>query len=243
MRYSTGSSELNALLGGGVASNSIVQIAGPPGSGREQVFANVIRSALAVGEHVLSYTIHGSDTCRWTESLRPQDCSRWHCHLVNSLTELFLLLNRVQVFVKQRPNTHVMAIDGLSALIDELPRDSLRKAYLKRIENHLMRLSSMHNLTILFSTNVATKLLSEDGSIGSYDTGSKAVLAPSLGTRDLMFQGERILLLRKTRDSRQVAGYSPVASKIESWCMYSEARHIRSGGGIASATNVRFDLE
>jgi len=112
----------------------------------------------------------------------------------------------------------------MSSLIDDLSRDSLRKGYLKRLGYLMMRLSSIHDLTLLLSTNVATKLLSEDGAIGSYDTGSKAILVPSLGAHDLIFNGNRVLLLRKTRNS-------------------SEARRIRPGGGAHSTAIVRFDCE
>lgn len=54
-RYSTGSPDIDSLLQGGLARGSILQLSGPPGSGKEQLLSNLIISAVRSGDEVLTY--------------------------------------------------------------------------------------------------------------------------------------------------------------------------------------------
>jgi DNA repair protein RadA/Sms len=54
--YSTGSSELDSVFGDGLAPGSVLQIVGPPGSGRERLFTAIVKAVLAKGSRALIYS-------------------------------------------------------------------------------------------------------------------------------------------------------------------------------------------
>jgi hypothetical protein len=59
----------------------------------------------------------------------------------------------------------LFALDGLSALIDDLPRDNFRKHALRTIAQLLLRLSSSHGLTVFKEQYQAIR--PDDGRPGS----------------------------------------------------------------------------
>jgi RAD51-like protein 2 len=54
-RYSTGSTPVDQLTDGGVARGNILEIAGPPGCGREGILLGLVESALRNGDDVLFF--------------------------------------------------------------------------------------------------------------------------------------------------------------------------------------------
>lgn len=112
-RYSSGYSELDVHLGGGLAYGSVVHISGPPGSGVDSLVAEFIRSAISTGDHVLQYScVHSYTrnfalvlcTCPAIQgSCTPNLCAL-SCHDlpnvqtldVSSFTELLLALKGIK---------------------------------------------------------------------------------------------------------------------------------------------------
>jgi len=103
----------------------------------------------------------------------------------------------------------LLALDGLLSLFDTLPRDSVRKHLLKRLGSHLSRFSSRFGVTIILQTSVSTRLLGEDGSSTSYDSGSRAILQPSAGSKELHVEADEILIMREAIDRNEIRVWTP----------------------------------
>jgi len=103
----------------------------------------------------------------------------------------------------------LLVIDGLNIVFDPLPRDSTRKLLLKRLYHRVSQLSLRHQLCILISNSVSTRLLDENGLITSFDAGVRAVLQPSLGTLDTGLNTKTLLLMKQAPNNIDARLFPP----------------------------------
>jgi len=77
----------------------------------------------------------------------------------------------------------LVVINGLGILLDSSVSESNRSGQWKKINQVILRTCATRNVAAVFTTNLSTKLLGQDGDSATYETGSHAVLIPQTGER------------------------------------------------------------
>ncbi|KAH9833196.1 P-loop containing nucleoside triphosphate hydrolase protein [Rhodofomes roseus] len=188
--YSTKLAELDALLEGGLKRGFILELSGPPGSIKETVAMNVVSSFVEASHHVLFVDMQNmTSPATLVRSLRtsssaPQDCQgRVHHLRIHTLPDLMIFLRNLPSYLQDHPETALLVLNSLSYPFQSLAglSNSTRVALLDRVKQTLTRASASTKLTVVITSQLATKLLKPDGSAADFETGSRAIMAPALG--------------------------------------------------------------
>ncbi|KAI0300138.1 hypothetical protein B0F90DRAFT_1725289 [Multifurca ochricompacta] len=181
-RFFTSCVPLDRLLGDGLPSGHILELSGPPGTAKEALAAEFVSSAVSLNDQVLFVDMQNMTS---PASLGLELCSKNLVDTDFDLTRL-VILNSIWFPFRTFP--------GLT--------QSRRAILLARVKQVLARLCSSRDISVVITTQLATKLLTPDGSPASFDTGSRAVLVPQLGSDYLPpHRSFRVLIVPETRTS------------------------------------------
>ncbi|KAI0281828.1 hypothetical protein BGY98DRAFT_177697 [Russula aff. rugulosa BPL654] len=154
------------------------------------------------------------------------DASLDHVHYLNifTLQDLLVFLHNLPSFLETHPSIRLIILNSIWFPFQTSPglTQSRRTTLLARVRQVLARLCSSLDIAVIphlyarhlchllirlgeqivITTQLATKLLNPDGSPASFDSGSRAVLVPQLGSTYLPpHRTYRVIIVPETRTS------------------------------------------
>ncbi|TFK38040.1 P-loop containing nucleoside triphosphate hydrolase protein [Crucibulum laeve] len=189
-KFSTRFSGIDQLLGGGISLGQILEISGPPGCPKERVAINILTSFVEVGEHVIFVDCQNmtspatiSQVLKETPNM-PHNCIQLVRYTkIQTLPELIMFMYKLPSLLASQPKTTLLILNSISFLF-QFPRLSIatRNDHFERIMQSLTKASASRNVTVVTTSQLATKVLNADGSPGTFDTGGIGVMVPQLGS-------------------------------------------------------------
>ncbi|KAH9899185.1 P-loop containing nucleoside triphosphate hydrolase protein [Cubamyces lactineus] len=186
-QHSTGCPPLDRLLGGGLKRGFILEINGPPGSGKEQIAANAIKGYVEKKEQVLFVdmqnmispaTIKRILMSSPTAASDGMDLVRYLT--LHTTTEFVIFMRNLTAYLEANPSTALLVLNSLSFPF-QAPTLTLqvRNAILEKLKHTLARACTSMGLTVIITSQLDTKMLEGNGQSGSAPPGSKAIMKPS----------------------------------------------------------------
>ncbi|KZT71934.1 hypothetical protein DAEQUDRAFT_706170 [Daedalea quercina L-15889] len=188
--YSTKVSQLDTLLDGGLKQGFILELSGPPGSIKETLATNIVSSVVESSMHVVFVDMQNmTSPATLNRSLRiPSSASQdnqgqLHHLRMHTLPDLLIFLRNLPSYLQDHPRTALLVLNSLSYPFQSTAglSHSTRNALLDRVKQTLTRASASTKLTVVITSQLATKLLKPDGSAANFETGSRAIMVPALG--------------------------------------------------------------
>ncbi|KAF8556835.1 hypothetical protein OG21DRAFT_1596243 [Imleria badia] len=177
---------VNKILGGGLARGHILEISGPPGSFKESLALDFVRTFVRSNERVIFVDMQGMISPTAISAMLADVASPYSQELIryarfHTLPELLIFIHNL--LAELHPTTGLLVLNSISFPFHSHPDlpPSRRTALLGIIRQTLLQACVSHNLTILVTSQMATKMLSADGSAATFDTGARAVMMPQLG--------------------------------------------------------------
>ncbi|CDO70979.1 hypothetical protein BN946_scf184830.g11 [Trametes cinnabarina] len=183
-QHSTACPPLDRLLGGGLKRGFVLEINGPPGSGKEQMAANAVRTFVDSGQQVLFVDMQNmvppATIKRILISSPTADSDRMD--LVRYLsfhttTEFVAFVRTLPAYLEANPATALLVLNSLAFPFQ--PHTIKRFAILDKLKQTLARACASMGLTVIITSQLTTKMLEGDGQPGSAPPGSKSVMVPS----------------------------------------------------------------
>jgi len=106
-----------------------------------------------------------------------------HYLQLHTLPDLMIFLRNLPGYLQTHPEITMLVLNSLSFPFQSPVglSTSSRNTALDRVKQVLTRACASMRLTVVITSQLATKLLNADGSAANYDTGSKAIMVPQLG--------------------------------------------------------------
>ncbi|CAL1699706.1 unnamed protein product [Somion occarium] len=237
-QYTTYCQPLDALLNGGITPGSILEISGPPGTAKEALAVNITRSFLEAEHEILFVDMQNmTPAAQLREVLRqytdlPEDYGTRISHFsIFSLPEFLVFLHQLPSYFPEHPKVGLLVINSLwfpFQASSNLPNWT-RNALLLRVQETLTKVGASTGVTVVVTTQLATKLVKDDGTTANFETGSKAILVPQPGNTYLPSgKSFRVIIVPHTRTTgvlrlltapMHVRGWNPTINKEESYEM------------------------
>ncbi|KAJ7247927.1 hypothetical protein B0H12DRAFT_1235160 [Mycena haematopus] len=222
-RIVTNCSPIDKLLGGGLPRRHVLEISGPPGTPKAAIAVGIVKSFLKCSsdEEILflgerQHRIAGcanqqqiTDIQNMTRvsALRrvipPDATKRVFHHILHTLPELVVFIHTLPSILASRPKLGLLVLSSLHFPLQASKKLSIpaKNTVLQNIKQALVQLTA-RGVTIVVTTQMATKVLAADGSPATFDTGARAVMVPQLGPAYLPSANSfRVLICPQARDS------------------------------------------
>lgn len=170
---------------GGLRCGHVLELSGPPGSPKESAMLGFVKSTVRSGNDVIfvdaqNMTLPFSLKNEFRDS--PESIDAVHYIKCLTLPDLMIFLYNLSSFLDQYPKTTLLVLNTLSFLFHSTPlTNSARSSLLERIKNILSQYCALKQLSVIITVQLATKLLSMDGSSAKSDNAVKAIMVPQLG--------------------------------------------------------------
>ncbi|KAI0659702.1 P-loop containing nucleoside triphosphate hydrolase protein [Cubamyces menziesii] len=204
-QYSTGCPPLDRLLGGGLKRGFILEINGPPGSGKEQIAANAIKGFVESNEQVLFVdmqnmippaTIKRILMSSPTAASDGMDLVRYLT--LHTTTEFVIFMRNLTAYLEANPSTALLVLNSLSFPFQAAGKG--RFAIIDRLKQTLARACTSMGLTVIITSQLDTIPLEGDGSPGSAPQGSKMIMRPSFAIHHFPTgRTYRVIIVPQTR--------------------------------------------
>ncbi|KAJ8082820.1 hypothetical protein PM082_008676 [Marasmius tenuissimus] len=206
-KFQTHFPALDKLLDGGISRGNILEISGPPGTPKAKIALGVTRSFLSAKEEVLFVECQNM--------MRPSTIKEslgdipGHDKLVSylrvpSLLDFMIFINNLGSYMLTNPATSLLVLNFISFPFQSTTdlKSSAKTSLFDQIKQSLLHNCAAHNLTVVITSQLATKLFNVDGTPGNFDTGAKGVLVPQLASSYLPAgRTYRVILARETLDT------------------------------------------
>ncbi|KAJ3513510.1 hypothetical protein NLJ89_g2908 [Agrocybe chaxingu] len=188
-RIPTGSSSLNKMLQGGLLRGHVLELSGPPGSPKERLSISIASAFVNAGEEILFVDCQNMtsssvliNTLR--KSLKGRSDIQRYVHYVwmHSLPELLFFVHQLPKLLASHSKISLLVINSVSFPFQNPGvAISQRNGQLDKLKQGLSKASASSNLTIVTTSQLATKALNADGTSGTFDSGARGVMLPQLG--------------------------------------------------------------
>lgn len=201
---------VNTALGGGLPRGHILEISGPPGSFKETLALDYARIFVEANEEVIFIDTQNMTSLATIKkafhnssaAANYRDLVRYaHLH---TLPDLMIFIYNLLSEIHSK--TGLLILNSISFPFLSHPdlQSSKRTALLEKIHQVFLQASALHNLTIITTSQMSTKLLNADGSPGNFETGAKAVMVPQLGSTYLPSgRSYRLVIVPESRTTGQ----------------------------------------
>ncbi|KAK0220138.1 P-loop containing nucleoside triphosphate hydrolase protein [Armillaria fumosa] len=198
-RVSTLCTPLDRLLSGGIPRGSVLEISGAPGTPKEILAISTVTSFIKAGERVLFVDLQNmTSAVTLSRSLKKiPDITTNLMELVSymsmhTLYEVMKFMYNLSSYLRVNPDVALLVINSISFPFQTSPTLTLqvRASLLDRIKQTFSKACATNNLTIITTSQLATKLLKKDGTAGNFDTGTRGIMVPQLGIPDHVFGRE-----------------------------------------------------
>lgn len=238
----------------GLRSLYILEICGPPGSGKACLALEFIRSAAKHQETVLVADCQSAMTPgRIHDALSMDsdlDDENHPSKLVlrtrlPTLTHLIAFIRTLPKYLEEKKAIQLIVFSSLSFVFQPTEYFALSSSEKTRIlgtiKQALTKACLENGVTIVITSQTATKLVKPDGSVANFETGSKAILASQLGNS--LFTASRSYRLMLSRDMLGVRHAQLIASPNMPSPNDSKPASRTSTGGDADTTRVGFMID
>ncbi|OCH88421.1 hypothetical protein OBBRIDRAFT_758211 [Obba rivulosa] len=236
-RYSTQCAPLDKVLEGGLKRGHILELSGPPGCAKEQLAINVVYTFVESNHEVLFIDFQNmTSPATLSRALQKlpnlkHDYAKLIQHLnLHTLPDLIVFLRNLPSYLGEHPKVALLVLGSLSFAFQSpanLPNNA-RNALLDRVKQALAKACASTNLTVVITSQLATKLVNPDGSAANFDTGSRAIMVPQLGTTHLPLgrtyrvivvpQGRSTGIVRLLSSPTHMPGPQPVREESYQLC-------------------------
>ncbi|KAI0370573.1 P-loop containing nucleoside triphosphate hydrolase protein [Pilatotrama ljubarskyi] len=206
-QYSTDCPPLDRLLGGGLKRGFILEINGPPGSGKEQIAANAVKSFVKYNQEVLFVdmqnmvppaTIKRILTNNPTADTEGMDLVRYQT--LHTIAEFVVFLRNLTAYLEANPATALLVLNSLPFPFQSLVDYKERNAILDRLKQTLALACASMGLSVIITSQLHTRMLEGNGQPGSAPPGSKSIMIPSFDSRNFpMGRTYRVIIVPQTR--------------------------------------------
>lgn len=177
-------SPVNKVLGGGLPRSHVLEISGPPGSFKESLACDFVRVFAEVNEEVVFVDMQNMTSPHVISGLLESTAlakTLVYYRRVHTLPDLLIFLHNLNLDV--RPKTGLVVLNSLPFVFQSHPDllPSKKNVILGSIRQSLLELCVTKNLTVIITSQMATKILHDDGSPATFDSGTKAIMVPQLG--------------------------------------------------------------
>ncbi|KAK0495982.1 P-loop containing nucleoside triphosphate hydrolase protein [Armillaria luteobubalina] len=225
-RVSTLCAPLDRLLSGGIPRGYVLEISGAPGTPKE-ILANMT-SAMSL-----------SRSLRKIPGLTTNLMELVSYMSIHTLSEVMKFMYNLSSYLRVNPDVALLVINSISFPFQTSPTLTLqvRTSLLDRIKQTFSKVCATSNLTIITTSQLATKLLKTDGTAGNFDTGARGIMVPQLGAYLPSGRSYRVILSRKTRITLRLL-HSPATVYQDKGSHVVEEPYVMGGGIISSDDNV-----
>ncbi|KAJ7800390.1 P-loop containing nucleoside triphosphate hydrolase protein [Mycena olivaceomarginata] len=206
-RIATKCSPLDKLLGGGLPRRHVLELSGPPGTPKGAITIGIVKSFLKSNpdEEVLIMDTQNMTTASALRRIIPQDAARRVSHYVlHTLPELVVFIQTLpSIAAASRPKLGLLVLSSLHFPLQASKKLTIaaKNTVLENLKQMLVQIAS-RGVTVVVTSQMATKLLAADGSPATFDTGARAVMVPQLGPAYLPSAiSFRVLICPQARDS------------------------------------------
>ncbi|KAK7044842.1 Rad51 domain-containing protein [Favolaschia claudopus] len=213
-RIATTCSPLDKLLGGGLLRKQVLEISGPPGTPKAAIVMCLVRSFVKSNpDEQYSSAGYGTspritDTQNMTtasalQTFLPNAVERIFHHVLHTLPELVVFIRGLPQLLYAHPKIGLLVLSSLHFPLQASKKLSLqlKNSVLDSIKKALVQ-ATARGVTVVITTQLATKLQDAEGSPANFDTGSHAVLGPQLAPTYLPpAKSFRVLICPQARDS------------------------------------------
>ncbi|KAI0763463.1 P-loop containing nucleoside triphosphate hydrolase protein [Trametes elegans] len=206
-QYSTGCPPLDRLLGGGLKRGFILEINGPPGSGKEQIAAIAVRAFVECKQEVLFVDMQNMvlpATIKRTMMRNPtansdgMDLVRYLAF--HTTAELVVFMRNLTAYLEAYPATALLVLNSLAFPFQADMALKERYAILDRLKQTLARACTSLGLTVIITSQLVTKMLESHGEPGSAPPASKATMIPSFASNNFPSgRTYRVIIVPQTR--------------------------------------------
>ncbi|KAI6043991.1 hypothetical protein EDC04DRAFT_3138210 [Pisolithus marmoratus] len=200
---------VNKVLGGGLLRSHVLEISGPPGSFKEALACDFVQAFVQAGEEVVFVDMQNMTSphalSRLLESM-PSAGTLLHYIRVHTLPDILVFLRGMPSNLC--PKTGLLVLNSLSFVFQSHPdlSPSKKNMILGNIRNNLLEACVTRDVTVIITSQMATKILHPDGSPATFDSGAKAVMVPRLGIKYLpLGRSFRIIIVPQSRRSGYIA--------------------------------------
>ncbi|KAJ7118672.1 P-loop containing nucleoside triphosphate hydrolase protein [Mycena crocata] len=205
-RITTKCSPIDKLLGGGLPRRHILELSGPPGTPKGAIAISIVESFLkdhADEEVVLLDAQNMATASALGKSLPVASAERLFHHVLHTPPELLAFVYALPTFLDRHPKLGLLVLSSLHFPFQNNKRlpPQTKSMLLERIKQMLAKLIA-RGVTVVVTSQLATKLLAADGSPATFDTGARAVMVPQLGPAYLPSSSSfRVLICPNERTS------------------------------------------
>ncbi|KAK7441042.1 hypothetical protein VKT23_016826 [Stygiomarasmius scandens] len=184
--YPTKCPPVDRLLGGGLRRGHILEISGPPGSPKELISKQVVKSFINAGDGILWVDCRNGTNPSCLDEL----CQTSHHRplvsytKIHTLPNLMIFLHNLTNQLDSLPNVALIVIDSISFPFLSYPNlnKTAKPSVLGQIKQTFAKLCTNRNITVVTTSQLSTKLFKPDGTSGSFDTeGARGMMVGPLG--------------------------------------------------------------
>lgn len=208
---------VNKVLGGGLLRGHVLEISGPPGSFKESLACDFVQAFLKADEEVVFVDMQNMSSphaiSRLLESM-PSAGTLLRYIRIHTLPDLLVFLREVNSKITSK--TGLLVLNSLSFVFQSHPdlSPSKKNVILGSIRHSLLEACVTRNLTVITTSQMATKMLHPDGSPADFDSGAKAIMVSRLGVKYLpLGRSFRIIIVPQCRRSGVVRLVSLLAGQ------------------------------
>ncbi|KAL7277211.1 hypothetical protein ACG7TL_009061 [Trametes sanguinea] len=213
-QYSTACPPLDRLLGGGLKRGFILEINGPPGSGKEQMAATAVRTFVECDQQVLFVDMQNmvlpatiKRILMNSPTAEPDGMDLVRYLAFHTTAEFVAFVRSLPAYLEANPSVSrpTIAADIVftpprcdcdpillqtallvlnSLAFPFQPHTIKRFAILDKLKQVLARACASMGLTVIITSQLTTKMLEGNGQPGSAPPGSKSVMIPSFRDSD-----------------------------------------------------------
>ncbi|KAJ3544748.1 hypothetical protein NM688_g5705 [Phlebia brevispora] len=211
---------LDSLLEGGLKRGSVLEISGPPGASKEALAVNLVKAILNRKQGTIFIDMQNMTTASQlltvlsSQSALPPDLRQLVVHMsLYSLSELLVFLHFLPQYLQRSPKTELLVLNSLWFPFQSPggAHHFSRTAAVDKTREALARACASTGLSVVITTQLATKLVKPDGSPANFDTGVRAIMVPQPGPAYLPpGRSHRVMIIPQTRTTGSVCPTSHV---------------------------------
>ncbi|KAF8965053.1 P-loop containing nucleoside triphosphate hydrolase protein [Flammula alnicola] len=189
-KMSTKCAALDKMLDGGLSRGQILEISGPPGSPKEKMAIDILTAFALAGDEVIfvdcqnmaSPTVLAQSLERYSNTT-PALKRRIHYARAHTLPDLVLFMHHLPNLLNSHTKVSLLIINSISFPFQNPSLSiSQKNGHLERLKQTLSKVNASHKLTIVTTSQLAIKMVNADGTPGTFDSGARGIMLPSLGS-------------------------------------------------------------